>query len=335
VLKKLYRKLYLFTGIVLTTSMILTTTIINLIIHRDFQVLLFEMGLNILFILVFLALFLNPFSKFVLNPFNQLMKSINNISNNNFSTMIHINKKSEYREIAEAFNNMILKIQEIVNDKQKLIAYVSHELKTPLTKIQIAQELLLLEGKGKEKYIKRTIQETENLNKMIDEMLETSEFELSFNKSSLNKVDFKEIVEKNVEKNNILFEKNNLKINMNLSEEPVFLDLNQKLMDHALNNIFSNIVKYAPCDSEVDLVLKEVNHKVVFSVRDYGPGVQPENLEKIFEPFYRTDSSRKKKIGGNGLGLSLVKKITELHGGKVWACSPNDNKSGFVMVMEI
>jgi signal transduction histidine kinase len=271
----------------------------------------------------------------VIKHFEELMESINFLTSGNFPTVINVPKSSECREIAEAFNNMTKKIQELINEKQKLVAYISHELKTPLTKIQLAQELLMKEGKGNQKYIRRTLEETDCLNKLIDELLETSELELACNKFIFEKLDFKEIVKENIEKNSLLFENRSLKINLNLSEKPVFLKTNRKLMEHALNNIFSNIVKYAPANSEVDLTLKAENNKVLFSVRDYGPGVEPENYEKIFEPFYRTGEYKSRKTDSTGLGLSLVKKITEMHGGKVRASSPEDNKSGLVMTLEI
>lgn len=284
-----------------------------------------------LFILLFLGLFLLPYTRFVLKPFKELMKSINYISDGNFTKMIEVSEKNEFSEIAENFNNIILKIREMMHHKERMIADVSHELRTPLAKIRLAQELLLKEGKGNLKYINRSIEETENLDKLINDLLDASELELNPDKFKLSKLDFNEILRENIEKNKMLFEQKGLKINTKFSEKPIVVKVERLLIERAFNNIFSNIIKYAPGNSEVDLFLKEENSKALLTVRDYGPGVNEEYLGKIFEPFYRTDESRTRETGGTGLGLAIVKKILELHGGNIWASSANDNKGGLIL----
>jgi signal transduction histidine kinase len=294
-----------------------------------------EVFINTLFILLFLALLLVPYTKYVLQPFKELMRSINLISNGNFNNIIPVNQKSEFKEIAEAFNNMTVKIQETVTLKQRLITAVSHELKTPLAKVRIALELLLNEGKGNRKYINRSIVETENLDKLINELLDASELEINPDQYKLIKTDFKEILNENLEKYQPVFDQNGLILNKTFSENPLNVKVDRLLMERVFYNIFTNVIKYAPQNSNIEISLKPKNDMAFLSVTNYGPGVEKKHLEKIFEPFYRPDSSRTRGTGGTGLGLSLVKKITELHGGKVWAASPVNNENGFVMNLEI
>lgn len=296
-------------------------------LHRD-------LTLSGFFILLFLGLFLVPYTRFVLKPFEELMKSVTYISEGNFNRLIKISDQSEFREIAETINKMTVKIKEMINQKERMIADVSHELRTPLAKIRLAQELLLKEGKGNQKYINRSIEESENLDKLINDLLDASELELNPDKFQLSKVDFKDVVNENIDKNQLLFQENNLKVNRYFPEKPIPVKVEKSLIERVFNNIFSNITKYAPPNTEVDLTLKEVKGKVIFTVRDYGPGVSPEHREKIFEPFYRTDESRTRETGGTGLGLAIVKKIVEVHGWTIRASAPTDGKSGLVLTIE-
>jgi signal transduction histidine kinase len=283
------------------------------------------------FILLFLGLLLLPYTRFVLKPFDELMKSVNYISEGNFTKLIDISKKDEFSEISETLNNMSLKIREMMHQKERMIAAVSHELRTPLAKIRLGLELLLKEDKGNQKYINRSIEETENLDLLINNLLDASELELNTEKFTLEKLDFKELVKENLEKNKLLFDQKGLKINADFPEKPVQVKVERFLIERVFNNIFSNILKYAPDNSQMDLSMKEEDSKVLLTVRDYGPGVKEEHLAKIFEPFYRTDDSRSRETGGTGLGLAIVRKILELHGGKIWAGSASDNKGGLVL----
>ncbi len=294
-----------------------------------------QLVLTALFIMIFLGIFLIPYTRYLLKPFKDLIISINNVSSGNFSKGINISDKSEFREIAEAFNNMVLKIRNMLNEKQRLIADVSHELRTPLAKIRLAQELLLKEGKGNQKYIDRSIQESENLDNLINDLLDASELELNTEKYRMESLDFREIINENIEKNMILFHDNNIKIIRIFPERPVVIKVEKLLIERVFNNIFSNITKYAPKNSEVELNIELTSAKAFLNVRDYGAGVEAEHLEKIFEPFYRTDQSRTRDTGGTGLGLAIVKKIIELHGGAVKAGIPSDFKGGLLLTIEL
>ena len=97
------------------------------------------------------------------------------------------------------------------------------------------------------------------------------------------------------------------------------------------DNLFSNLLKYTSAHSQVDLTLQQHAQSVLCTLRDRGIGVSQEELERIFEPFYRSDLSRSRKTGGTGLGLSLVKRIVSVHGGQVWATLPEDQEGGLMI----
>jgi signal transduction histidine kinase len=286
-------------------------------------------------VLIFLALLLIPYSLYILKPFKEMMNSIQRVSQGDFSTTVEVPKSSEFRELAEAFNNMTLKIQEMIFQKQRLIADVSHELRSPLTRMRLGLEILSKDPEGRKKYIQKSITEIEHLDKMIQDLLDISKYELDTKNINLVKSDINELIRETVEKHLLLFEEHRLKIQQDFPNENILVNIDKTLMERALNNIFSNVVKYAPPDTVVEINLVPGKDKILFSIRDHGPGVSEKDREKIFEPFYRVDDSRSRKTGGTGLGLSIVRKIINLHGGRVWAGEPADGQPGLVINIEL
>lgn len=285
-------------------------------------------------ILIILALLLIPYSLYILRPFRKLMNSIHKVSQGDFSVNVEVSKNSEFRDLADAFNNMTKKIQEMIFQKQRLIADVSHELRSPLTRMRLGLEILSKDPVGRAKYIDKSIAEIEQLDRMIESILEISKLELDNKLLNMEKTDLNNFIKEQINKNQILFEQNNLKVSTDLSTSIPHIMIDKNLFERALANIFSNIIKYAPQDSEISINTSLNKDKALVQIRDRGQGVKPEDLEKIFEPFYRTDDSRSRKTGGTGLGLAIVRKIIESHSGKIWASIPEDG-NGLVMNIEL
>ena len=186
----------------------------------------------------------------------------------------------------------------------------------------------------RKKYIEKAIAEIDTLNTMIQEILDISKLELDYN-LNLEETNFIDFIKDSLENNQILFQEHALTIKTDFTNEKVLIKMDLKLMERVMNNIFSNLIKYAPKASLVDLVIKKDADKVFFSIKDQGSGIKPEEYEKIFEPFYRTDDSRSRKTGGTGLGLAIVKKIINYHNGKVWVSSPNEGETGLVLNFQL
>ncbi|MFN8579001.1 MAG: ATP-binding protein [Candidatus Sericytochromatia bacterium] len=275
-------------------------------------------------VLLFLGLLLIPYSLYILRPFKNLMDSINKVSQGNFSVNVEVSKNSEFKELADAFNNMTKKVKEMIEQKQRLIADVSHELRSPLTRMRVGLEILSKDPVGRIKYIDKSINEIEQLDKMIESILEISKLELEDKKLKFELIDINDFLIEQIEKNQILFEKNNIKINTSFDNtlKSILIDKNQ--FERAISNIFSNLIKYSHNNSIIDITTKKQENKLLVLIRDRGEGVKKEDLEKIFDAFYRTDDSRSRKTGGTGLGLAIVKKIIESNNGKVWASIPED-----------
>lgn len=289
-------------------------------------------GIIGLFVTIFfLAILIIPYTLYIVKPFKKLMISIENVSKGNFSTLVEVPPNSEFRLIADAFNNMTNRIQEMINQKQRLIADVSHELRSPLTKIRLSLEIVSKEGIKKQKYIDKAIAEVENLDGLIDDLLLASKFELDTKMDDFQDFEIISFIKNIISKNQILFDEKGFTINQKFEIKEHYIKGQKKYLEHAISNIFSNSMKYAPKNSSIDVNISKKERSVIISIRDYGAGVKKEELEMIFEPFYRTDESRDRRTGGTGLGLSIVKKLIQLHDGKVFAELPEDGKGGLIV----
>lgn len=283
---------------------------------------------------LFLAFLLIPYSLYVLKPFKSLMKSINKIAQGDLTYPIQISKNSEFKELALAFERMQTKIQEMINQKQELIADVSHELRSPLTRIRMCLEILAQNPEEKDEYIRQAVSEIKDLDSLIDDLLEISRLELATSTLHLETVDLKSILAEQIEKHQLLLDNIKVTLKQDLPGESVYISADKELLKRVFNNFFSNLLKYSPYESIADISLKKADDKVYLSIRNRGPAIKKDEYEKIFEPFYRPDKSRVRETGGTGLGLAITKKIISAHNGKIWVTSPDDAEGGVIFNLQ-
>jgi signal transduction histidine kinase len=271
-----------------------------------------------------------PYTRYVTRPFQQLLLSINQVALGDFQTPIPLPVQREFRLIAEAFNQMTARIQEHMQQKQRLLADVSHELRSPLARMRVSLDLLEREGQASEKYLHKLVKEVEQLDTLIDHLLDVSRLELDAGYQP-RRISFDVWLQEWLDKNRLLIEEQRLHLRWHNEAQGRTARIDEALMERALNNLLSNVLKHAPPGSEVLMNLRVCEEQLVLEVGDQGPGVPVEELEKIFEPFYRSDTSRSRKTGGHGLGLAIVRKIILLHQGKIFAVRPPSG--GFCMTI--
>lgn len=288
--------------------------------------------LAIFFILLFLALLLIPFARYLVRPYKELSSSIELVASGDFSQTISVKEKSEFKGVARAFNHMLEQLARMFAEKQRLIADVSHELRSPLARLQVNLEILEKEGKGKPKCIERSLKEIGHLDDIIENILDLSALELSSQKNALDIVTLNDEVKSMIDKNQELFGKYQLQSRLKFPPKPLKVKARKDLIERAIENIFSNVIKYAPEGSYIEIELFEQEQQAVLRVRDFGPGVAENELEQLLQAFYRTDESRSRKTGGVGLGLSIVDKIMKLHQGSIQLKKP---ESGTGLVVEL
>jgi signal transduction histidine kinase len=252
----------------------------------------------------------------VLRPVKWLNDGVREVSRGNLDHRVPLKKSDELRDLAEAFNTMTDRIREMLQAKEQLLLDVSHEMRSPLTRLKVALEFLP-DGKPKES-IKTDIK---GMEKMISEILDTARthhLHGQLKRQRLNLVDLlQEVVP--------AFEKQAPGVKIGDVPNTINADLDAEQIKIVLNNVIDNAIKYSRPDSNpVRIRFERQGAYGVLCIEDDGIGIPQEEQPFIFEPFYRVDKSRSKSTGGYGLGLSLCKTIMEAHDARIIVDSSPD-----------
>ena len=247
--------------------------------------------------------------RWILRPIRWLDQGVQEVSRGNLSYQVPLKGSDELRDLAGAFNDMTDRIRDMLHTKEQLMLDVSHELRSPLTRMKVALEFLP-DGQAKES-IRNDVNEMET---MIKEILETARMHHLHSKLNLQPVNLVDLW------GEILPEFEGKPPGVQTDDFPaekvVFIDVDQ--IKTVFKNILTNAIKYSSPESEpVRISLKAQPPYIVVQIADNGIGIPQDELPFIFEPFYRVDKSRSKGTGGFGLGLSLCKTIMEAHGGRI------------------
>ena len=228
----------------------------------------------------------------------------------------------EFREVGRSLNYMIRSLQTLNNHQQQLLSDISHELKTPLARLQLATAILKKKN-GETKETERIENEIQKMNSMVLDLLSLSRLEL--NQHISRKLFQAEDIWKNIlEDTRFEIEQYGLKlfIEDQIKDKELYtLNGNVNLLSRALENIIRNALKYAKSIIKVQVsIIQEQEQDLLFIVvDDDGEGVPDHELEHIFRPFYRVDEARARQTGGTGLGLTIVANAVQQHQGKVKA----------------
>ncbi|XXM72135.1 cell wall metabolism sensor histidine kinase WalK [Lysinibacillus sphaericus] len=209
-------------------------------------------------------------------------------------------------------------------ERREFVANVSHELRTPLTTMRSYLEALA-EGAWQDEeiapqFLNVTQTETERMIRLVNDLLQLSKMDSKdyrFNKDWIDFILlFHGIIDRfEMTKNlNVTFERY-------LPDEAMFVEIDTDKITQVLDNIISNALKYSPEGGTITFNVKENNGFIEISVSDQGLGIPKENLDKVFERFYRVDKARSRQMGGTGLGLAIAKEMITAHGGDIWATS--------------
>lgn len=272
--------------------------------------------------------------KRILVPLDKMRIATKKIADGNFDYELNEKDFVEIPFLYNDFEKMRIKLKENEEEKilsenaaRELVSNISHDLKTPLTAIRGYVEGIL-DGVASSPqkvrdYLTTIYNKTNYMTKLIDELLYYSrvsgnEFSYNFEKTNV-----KEFFDDYVK--DLYLELDTIKINFSYSanvDADTIIDIDREQIKRALNNIVANAVKYMDKeDPEIHFRVKETMDAINIRISDNGRGIDEKDLPHIFERFYRSDASRNTKLGGSGIGLSIVKKVIENHEGSVVAMS--------------
>lgn len=301
----------------------------------DIRVLVVYVFICMVIILSITALILSLWiSSGVLDPLTKLTTATKNIRDGNLDFEIKPEGVEEIRELCEAFEKMREELKvaneeklEIDQQNRELISNISHDLRTPITAVKGYVEGIM-DGVADtpdkmNRYIRTIYNKTNEMDRLINELsfyskITTNRIPYNFNKVNVSSfyTDAADEIDSDLAAKNISFSYTN--------EVPgdvvVIADVEQ--IHRVISNIISNSIKYMDKpEKHISMKVMEVGDEIETEITDNGKGIEQKNLSSIFDRFYRTDSSRNSSQGGSGIGLSIVKKIVEDHGGRVWATS--------------
>lgn len=269
------------------------------------------------FTMAFLMLTILVVTNWLLRPMKPLMVGVSEISKGNLDYRVSISARGEFRRMADAFNGMAEKIQLQLKSKDRLLMDVSHELRSPLGRIKMAAEMLP-QDLDLQRQIQSDVREMEDLVSELLELYRLSEGS-DVRKLKRESVDLSLLLRDVLKP--LLREKPG--VEYRVSDGPWVLMADPRLIKRALRNLVENAIKFSKHQSQsVEVRMrKEVSdggaELFVIEIQDHGIGMTEEQRHRMFEPFYRADSSRVRETGGFGLGLSMAQAIVHSHGGKV------------------
>lgn len=289
-----------------------------------FEALAWAAGAAVL-VAVFISLLL---SRSILHPLRDMMQASQRIAEGHYDERVKTGGVDELGQLAERFNRMAEKLNQVESIRRQLIGDVSHELRTPLTAIKGSMEGLM-DGvlPANDETYQQIHQEADRLNRLVDDLQELSRVEAGAYELDLRPTQIAPMVETLSKRFRQQFETKGVKLDLNLPADlpPVLADEHRILQ--VLTNLTGNALQYTPSDGTVTISAARKNGSVRITVRDTGAGIVPEHLSHLFDRFYRVDKSRSRAAGGgSGIGLTIAKYLVEAHGGEIYVESEGAGK---------
>lgn len=312
----------------------------SLLEKDDLFLILKTLGVRFTFIAIYLFISIYIYSiissKFITNPLRSFIYGFKKMKDLNYDTRVKIQGLKELEEVEREFNKMAIKLQQVENEnrridesKKRLLVDISHDLKTPITSIQGFSKLILEEtvtDEEKKKFLNIIYNKATYSTILIDDLFELSKLEDSEYNILLEEDDFAEWTRRLIIEYYEEFKNKGFFLEIDISEKPIQLKFDQKLMKRAIVNIFNNCMKHNKSGTIIKISCYVKDNSILLQISDNGDGIDENLRDKIFEPFIKSDA---KKSAGSGLGLAITKKIIEKHGGSIILLSTENEKTIF------
>jgi two-component system, OmpR family, sensor kinase len=227
-------------------------------------------------------------------------------------------RRDELAHLAIDFDAMSVRLRALLESHQTLLRDVSHELRSPLARMQIALGLARRPAANLQQELDRIEKEAQRLDDLIGEILSLCRLDDPARKMQLEDVNLQELLEQLSDNARVEAEPRKIEVSLNCASD-VQLRGDRELLYRALENVLRNAVRFSPERGQVSVSATATQDTIQISISDQGPGVPAESLQRIFEPFYRVAEARDRDSGGNGVGLAIAARVVKLHSGTVSA----------------
>lgn len=245
-------------------------------------------------------------------------------------------RHDEMAELMRDFDRMAERLENLVNAQNRLLTDISHELRSPLARLNVALELARQRsGSDAGSALDRIDRESGRLNELIERLLMLARLESGAESTEKASVQLEQLIDEIAKDASFEAQSRKCRVDVNIVDDCIVMG-SPTLLHSAIENVVRNAVRYTREGSTVEVCLERQDQspgpaRAVIRIADSGPGVPEDALDKIFQPFYRIDDARGRQTGGTGLGLSITERSIRLHGGTVRAT----NRPGGGLVVEI
>ncbi len=250
-----------------------------------------------------------------------------------FGGRLEIARPDELGELARQLNQMGARLKTLDDERRSFLVNASHELRTPISNVHVTIEALL-QGAGEDpelrtRFLETALGETRRMTTRIQELLDLGRLEAGVVPIERQQTSLRHLVERAARAMETRTSSSEVTIAVRADDLLVAVDVERML--RALLNVLDNALKFAPRGSTIVIESKQQGASATMAISDEGPGIEPQDLPRIFEQFYTADRSRRR--GGTGLGLAIARRIVEAHGGTITAASPPGHGAVFTIAL--
>jgi signal transduction histidine kinase len=256
----------------------------------------------------------------IASPLQSMVNTLDRFGHGDLTARVNSHRHDEIGRLGAAFDRMAERIGTLLTSQRRLLEDVSHELRSPLARLSFAAELAgTADNRGAA--VTRLKKEIQRLTDLVDALLQTMQAEGEPHAISQEDVELSTLLSEIVEDCKV--EAEACECSVALHGQATTIQGERELLRRAVENIVRNGIRYSPEASTIDVAFGADDHAAYIFIRDYGPGVPQDSLNKIFEPFFRVDDSRNRSTGGVGLGLAIAHRSIISHDGRIWAENAN------------
>ncbi len=274
---------------------------------------------QILAVILTAGLLCYALASYLSSPIVKLRRATRKFAGGDLHTRLEIKRRDELGDLTREFDDMAERIETLVASEKRLTQDISHELRSPLARLNVALELARSRANPEtSNFIERIEIESKRLNEMISRLLVLSKLENRSENFEKHEINLTKLFEQIVTDADFEAQADEKSVKITHKDE-VKVFGNETLLRSAIENVLRNAVKYTPEKTAVEVSLKKQNKTAIVAVRDFGAGVPENEIEKLFRPFYRVHAARERKTGGIGLGLAIAERAVQAHDGAIKA----------------
>ncbi|KWX71667.1 hypothetical protein AMQ84_27550 [Paenibacillus riograndensis] len=289
---------------------------------------LFTLGLGSILVLIA--------ARYMVRPLRKLTHATQRMARGDFNVGLSTKRRDEIGQLTLSFNAMAAELGKLDMLRRRFVSDVSHEIQSPLTSIKGYTRVLKIksmDGKTRMQMLNIIDEESDRLSRLCDDLLELTSLEHEHAKPDLQKFRLDEQLRKAVIRLEPQWSARNL--DMQLMLEPITIVADEDRMNQVWNNLLGNCIKFTADHGKIMVESFKKGESAVVRMTDNGIGIPEEEISQIFKPFYKVDTARKRNISGNGIGLSIVKRIVDLHHGKIEVSSRLGSGTSFSITLPL